>query len=112
MLRTAGKNLLLLLAPFAPHFCEELWERLGYEYSIFNQSFPECDESALTLSTVNMALQLNGKVRANFDVPADFTAQQIEEFVRSSAEFAPLFEGKEIKKAIVVPGRIANFVVV
>ena len=56
--------LVKLLVPFTPHFCEELWEQLGEEYSVFNQPYPVCDESALVLDTIEMPLQINGKVRS------------------------------------------------
>ncbi|MEG0784914.1 MAG: class I tRNA ligase family protein, partial [Christensenella sp.] len=108
-LKAVTKKLCLLLAPFAPHFAEEMWERLGCEYSIFNQDFPVCDESALVRSTVNMAVQLNGKVRAKFDIDADATKDEIEALVRK--EFAELWAGKEIVKFIVIPGRIVNIVI-
>ncbi len=108
-LKETAKKLCLILAPFAPHFAEEMWARLGGEYSVFNQPFPVCDESALVRSTVNMAVQLNGKVRAKFDISADAGKEEIEQYVRG--EFAGLWEGKEIVKLIVVPGRIVNIVV-
>ena len=108
-LKEVSKKLCLILAPFAPHFAEEMWERLGCAYSVFNQDFPLCDESALVRSTVNMAVQLNGKVRAKFDIAADASKEEVEAFVRG--EFAGLWEGREIVKFIVVPGRIVNIVV-
>ncbi|WP_082989482.1 leucine--tRNA ligase [Christensenella intestinihominis] len=108
-LREVAKKLCLLLAPFAPHFAEEMWSRLGGEYSIFNQDFPVCDESALKRPVVNMAVQLNGKVRAKFDIAADASKEEVEQYVRG--EFAELWAGKEIVKFIVVPGRIVNIVV-
>ncbi|MEA4853115.1 MAG: leucine--tRNA ligase [Christensenella sp.] len=104
-----AKKLCLLLAPFAPHFTEEMWSRLGGEYSIFNQSFPECDEGALIRDTCNMAVQVNGKVRAKFDISASASKEEVEAFVRDN--FASLWEGKQIIKLIVVPGRIVNIVV-
>ena len=108
-LKDVAKKLCLILAPFAPHFTEEMWSRLGGAYSIFNQDFPVCDENALKRATVNMAVQVNGKVRTKFDISADASKEEIEQYVRS--EFASLWEGKEIVKFIVVPGRIVNIVV-
>ncbi|MDL2238214.1 leucine--tRNA ligase, partial [Christensenellaceae bacterium OttesenSCG-928-K19] len=107
--KETAKKLLLLLAPFAPHFCEELWEVLGQGYSIFNQNFPVCDEKALVRNTVNMAIQLNGKVRTKFDISSNASKEEVEAYVRN--EFAELWQGKEIVKFIVVPGRIVNIVV-
>ncbi len=107
--REAAQKLLLLLAPFAPHFCEEQWERLGRPYSIFNAEFPAVDESALVRDSVNMAVQVNGKVRAKFDISSGASKDEVEAYVRS--EFASLWEGKQVVKLIVVPGRIVNIVV-
>lgn len=103
------QTMMKLMAPFAPHFAEELWERLGGEYSIFNQSFPEYDESALAQEEVTYPLQVNGKVRERFSVPADLDKAGIEAYVRE--HFASYWEGKQLLKLIVVPGRIVNVVV-
>ena len=103
------QTMMKLMAPFAPHFAEELWERLGGEYSIFNQSFPEYDESALAQEEVTYPLQVNGKVRERFSVPADLDKAGIEAHVRE--HFASYWEGKQLLKLIVVPGRIVNVVV-
>ena len=64
----AARTLVLLVAPFAPHFAEEMWESFGEKDSVFNQRFPICDESALVLDEVEIPLQINGKVRARFNV--------------------------------------------
>ena len=106
--KAATKKLLLMLAPFAPHFCEEMWQVLGGEYSIFNQDFPVCDEGALQKDIVNMAVMINGKVRAKFDIASSAPDDEVEQYVRR--EFADLLEGKQIVKLIVVPGRIVNIV--
>lgn len=103
------KTMMKLMAPFAPHFAEELWERLGGEYSIFNQSFPEYDESALAQEEVTYPLQVNGKVRERFSVPTDLDKAGIEAYVRE--HFASYWEGRQLLKLIVVPGRIVNVVV-
>ena len=107
-MKDAAKKLILLLAPFAPHFAEEMWERMGQEYSIFDQPFPVCNEDALKADTVNMALQINGKIKDKFDVAADASKEEIEALVRE--QFSDLLEGKEIRKFVVVPGRIVNIV--
>ncbi len=107
--KEAAGKLLLLLSPFAPHFCEEMWEQLGRAYSIFNQDFPVYEEKALQKNTANMAVQINGKVRAKFEISSSASSEEVEAYVRK--EFARLWEGKEIVKLIVVPGRIVNLVV-
>ena len=103
------KTLLLLLAPIAPHFSEELWERIGGEYSIFNQEFPKHDEKHLVLDEITYPLQINGKVKDKFSMPSDSTEEEIREYVLSN--YASQFEGMDIVKMIVVPKRIVNVVV-
>jgi leucyl-tRNA synthetase len=103
------KTLILLMAPLAPHFAEEMWERLGQTYSIFNQAYPEFDESYLKDDEIEYPLQINGKVRQKFKVSADLDAKQIEAFVLD--EFADLFYEKQVVKFIVVPKKIVNVVV-
>ena len=105
------KSLILLLAPFAPHTCEELWEMLGQPYSVFNQSFPVCDSSALVRDTVEMVLQVNGKVRARFSVSSDAGKDAIEKMIREDQELNRHFDGKTVRKLIVVPGKLVNVVV-
>ncbi len=108
-IKEVTKSLLIILAPFAPHLCEELWERMGCPYSIHNQDFPVCDESALVKDTVNIAVQVNGKVRGRVDIPANAANEEVESIVREG--FPQLFEGVSVKKVVVVPGRLVNLVV-
>ncbi len=102
------KQQILLLAPFAPHFSEEIWERLGGAYSIFHESYPSYSEELLVQQEMIYPLQINGRVKARFSVSQTATAEEIQERVKQ--EFSPLFEGMDVMKFIVVPGRIVNVV--
>jgi len=111
LLLEAVENLVKLLAPFAPHMCEELWEIMGNEYSIFDKNWPEYDENKLVADTVVIAAQINGKVRDEISVPVDAGKEEIKEKALDSERVQKYIENKEIIKVIVVPGRIINFVV-
>lgn len=102
-------DLLKLLSPFAPHFCEELWEKMGQGYSIFDENWATVDESALERETITMPLQVNGKLRETFEACVHSTKEDIEKYVREN--FTKHFDGKEIVKIIIVPGKIVNVVV-
>ena len=109
-LRYVVEKLLLLLSPFAPHFAEENWEKLGNEYSVFNQPWPEFDESALVLSTVEIPVQLNGKVAFKINVAADADQATVEAAVRGDSRLEDALKGRSIVKFIYVKGRICNVV--
>ncbi|MBT7122275.1 MAG: hypothetical protein HN948_04625, partial [Clostridia bacterium] len=79
--------------------------------SVFNTTYPICDESKLVLDTVEMPLQINGKVKARFFVSSDATKEDIEKFIMETDSLAAHFEGKSVRKVIIVPGKIANIVV-
>jgi len=104
-------DLLRILSPFAPHFTEEVWEQLGYEYSIFNQSWPKWDPKALIKDEVEIAVQINGKVKSRIMVPSAADNKEIEDIVLEDDEVKDLIEGKQIVKVIVVKGRLINIVV-
>ncbi|MFA5674920.1 MAG: leucine--tRNA ligase [Christensenellales bacterium] len=108
--KQAANVLIRLIAPFAPHFAEELWEFAGQPYSVFNAPYPMHDESALVRKTLEMALQINGKVRGKFFVSADATKEDIEKQILESPNLLALFHGKTVRKIIIVPGRVANVV--
>lgn len=110
-LKDVTKNLLLILAPFAPHFCEEMWETMGYEYSIFNQSWPEYDEKALIKSTVELGVQINGKVKLVMEFDADDDSQAMKQKVLDNDKVKLLTEGKTIVKVITIPNKIVSLVV-
>lgn len=104
-------DLLKLLSPFAPHFAEEMWEMLGYEYSIFGQEWPEWDEDALARDNVELAIQINGKVKGRIEVPSAASEKEIEDLVMENPEANELLSGKKIVKVIVIKNRLVNIVV-
>ena len=110
--RYAVEKLILILSPFAPHFCEETWcETFGNEYSIFNQKWPTFDESALVKDSVEIAVQLNGKIIFRENVPSEADQSSVEELIKNDERFVSALAGRSIVKFIYVKGRIANIVV-
>jgi leucyl-tRNA synthetase len=104
-------TLLLLLSPFAPHICEELWRQLGHNRSIFDESWPEADPRWLKESLVTIILQINGKLRGQLQVPPELDEQEVETRALADPKLQPWIEGKTIRKRIYVPGRLLNLVV-
>ena len=109
--REAVRSLLLLISPIAPHLAEELWERAGFEGSVHLQEWPGYDEAALVMDTVSMAVQVNGKVRGQVEVPASASKEQVLEIAKSQENVARYLEGSELVREIVVPGRLVNLVI-
>lgn len=104
-------TLLILLAPFAPHIAEELWHNLGHENSIHLQTWPEVDPDALVVDEITLVIQIRGKTRGTIQVPANSSKEELEKLARDSDIGKRNLEGKEVKKVIVVPGKLVNFVV-
>ena len=103
--------LVILLAPFAPHMAEELWEALGHSTSVCDASFPEYVEAYTVEDSVTYPVQFNGKMRFTVDMPKSATPAEVEAAVRELPQTAKYVEGLSIVKVIVVPGRIINIVV-
>ncbi len=110
---TAGdfKALLLLLSPVAPHICEEIWQNQGYGGFIHQMPWPGFDAAFLTANEVEIAVQVNGKVRAKLMVPSDLGKDAGEEELPKKPEVQALLEGRQIVKYVFVPGRLLNLVV-
>ena len=104
-------NFVKMLSCFAPHLGEELYNYLTGEETVTYAEWPTFDESALELDTVEIVVQINGKVKTKMDVPGDLTRETLEEYVMSKPEVTELLDGKEIAKIIAVPGRLVNIVV-
>ena len=109
--RETVEPLVQMVSPVAPHIAEELWSRLGHEGTITFEDFPTYDESLLVDDTVEIPVQINGKVRARVDVPTEASKEDIEAVARADARVAELIDGKNVVKTIVVPGRMVNLVV-
>ncbi|RUT04026.1 leucine--tRNA ligase [Dulcicalothrix desertica PCC 7102] len=105
------KNFLKLLAPFAPHISEELWMRLGESSLIADASWPGYNESLCVDEVVNIAIQINGKVRSLLRVNAETKKEELEILTLNDEKIKKLINGKTITKVIVVPGKIVNLVV-
>ena len=106
-----AEALVLMLAPLAPHIAEELWAKLGHAESLTREAFPVADPAYLVDDTIEIPVQVNGKVRATVVVDADADAAVMEAAARAEARVASYLDGHTARKVVVVPGRLINFVV-
>jgi len=107
----ALEAVVLMLSPIVPHICHALWQQLGHKTPLIDQTWPEVDESALELDLVEMVVQVNGKLRARVSVPVDADKSAIEQLAIADTNVQRFIDGKDIRKVIVVPGRLVNIVV-
>ncbi len=106
----AIRSLTLMIAPIMPHVAEELWERAGGAYSVHDQRWPEWDEELAADEVITLVVQINGKVRARIDVPADIDEQEAREHALAHENVQRFLEGLQIRKLVYVPGRLVNIV--
>jgi leucyl-tRNA synthetase len=111
VIKEAIEAVIVLLAPMVPHLAEELWECLGNRESIFKASWPAYDPAAITEDEITIVVQVNGKLRSTIVVPVDATDEAIKKRVLADGTLKKWVEGAEIKKVIVVPGKLVNIVV-
>ncbi len=109
--REEYRILLLLLNPFAPHMTEELWEQLGYGGQLAHAAWPVYDESKCVESTIEIAVQLNGKIRTRMSVAADASSEIVLAAAKADDKIAPALTGMQIVKELYVPGKLVNIVV-
>jgi len=109
--RAVAESLVLMLAPLSPHIAEELWSRLGHDQSLAWTPFPVADPALLVDDTVDVPVQVNGKVRSVISVPPGIDAAAMEAAARADAKVVAALDGREVKRVITVPGRLVNFVV-
>ena len=103
--------LVKLMAPFAPHLAEELWEMLGHSGSVFTSGWPSWDESMIVVSTFELVAQVNGKIRATISAPVDITKDEAINMAVSHPNVQRFTDGKTIRKTIYVPNKLVNIVV-
>jgi len=109
--KEAMESLVLMLSPYAPHIAEELWQILGHDDTLAYHPWPQYDEAKTKEDTLEIPVQIKGKLRSLITVPADISKDDLEAAAKADPKIASILEGKEIVKAIVVPGRMVNFVV-
>lgn len=105
------KNLILLLAPFTPHITEELWHQVGFDGSVHEQNWPSYEESALAVDEVEIAVQVNGKVRDKLTIPVSIDKKVLEDQALALDRVKEFTDGKSIVKVIIIPGKLVNIVV-
>jgi leucyl-tRNA synthetase len=108
--REVAEPLILMLAPLAPHVGEELWERTAHTGSLTYAAFPEADPAELVDEQVEIPVQVNGKVRGRITVPTAASEAVVEATARGDERVAVLLDGATVRKVVVVPGRLINFV--
>jgi leucyl-tRNA synthetase len=109
--REVLEPLVRLIAPFAPHLAEELWEKLGGTGSVTHTTYPKHNESYLIESSKNYPVSFNGKVRFQLELPLDMSKEAIEKSVLEDPRTLEQIGEKQVRKMIVVPGRIINIVI-
>lgn len=108
--RAILEPLAIIISPYAPHICEELWQILGYSSSIEHVKFPELNEKYLIEDEIEYPVSFNGKMRFKISLPSNLTAPQIEEIIMKDERTLKQLEGKSVKKSIIIPKKIINIV--
>lgn len=111
LLAYATNNLVRMLSPFVPHLAEEMWEGLGHTESIYAERWPQYDEEALIKDTVEIVLQINGKVKEHINIAAGLSKKDFEDTVMQHAKVKEAISNKEITKVIAIPDKLLNVVV-
>ncbi|MCI7327144.1 MAG: leucine--tRNA ligase [Hornefia butyriciproducens] len=107
----AVTRLVVILSPFTPHICEEMWSALGHTESLTEVGWPAYDESALEQDTIEIIVQINGKLKEKMQIASGLDRAALEEQVRANEKVQALIEGKNVVKTIAVPDKLVNFVV-
>jgi leucyl-tRNA synthetase len=101
---------ILILSPYAPHLCEELWQELGKKESLAYEPFPTYDERLVTDAVVTVVFQVNGRIRAKEELPAGLGEEELVRAAMANERIRELTAGREVLKTVAVPGRLVNVV--
>jgi len=107
----AVKAVVLLLSPFTPHMCEEMWQLLGNKESLLKAEWLKFDPGLLKEDVLTMVIQVNGKLRSKIEVPVDINEEKLRELVLSDEKLKPWIQGKPVRNFIIVPGKLVNIVI-
>ena len=111
LLKAAVENLILILSPFTPHICEEMWKSTGHTSTVYLEKWPKYDEAALVKDSVEIVIQINGKLKEKMEVANGLSKEQLEKTVMDSEKVKALLAGKEIVKIVAVPNKLFNVVI-
>ena len=111
VIRQAINNVVLMLSPIVPHITQKLWQQLGHDSLVVEQAWPQFDESALERDSIELVVQVNGKLRSKINVPADADNDAIENIALKDEKIQLNIQDRTVRKVIVVPGRLVNLVV-
>ncbi len=111
ILKEAIEVITVVVAPFAPHIGEELWQMIGNEGSVFNITWPKYDESALSKDEIEVIVQVNGKLRCKLSLPSNISKEEMEKIAIENEKIKEHIEGKNVVKIIAVPKKLINIVV-
>ncbi|MEA4922079.1 MAG: leucine--tRNA ligase [Eubacteriaceae bacterium] len=111
LFRGAVEKLVVMLAPFTPHVCEEMWQYIGKDGSVHDQTWPSYDEGAMVKDTVEIVLQINGKVKDKIEIASGADKKEMESAAMGSEKIKELTDGRDVIKVIAVPGKLVNIVV-
>lgn len=109
--RHTMETIVLLMAPFTPHICEELWEIMGHKPTIFHQSWPAYDKNAIQEEMVEIVIQINSKVRSHLSVPVTISEDELKRRVLSDERVSGYLNGKKVMNTVIVPKKLVNIVV-
>lgn len=111
LLKISIENLVLILSPFTPHICEEMWQHLGNQESVYKSSWPKYDEAAMVKDSVEIVIQVNGKVKEKLNITNNLDKSTFEKVAMEDHKVKAILEGKDVIKVIAVPNKLINIVV-